>query len=163
MGNFVDRGDQSTPFTQAYAKYVQMSEAKGNRVSIDTRDKLQDFVVQLGDGATLTMLAANGFVRDRASRVSRVNTENERSLAMLVEYNDFHYLIAGDLSGRDFGSEDAKVEKAVGEYIEDQEILVDVLHVNHHGANNSSEAEFLELIQPTICLLYTSDAADDTP
>ena len=153
VGNFVDRGDQSTPFTQAYAKYVQMSEAKGNRVSIDTRDKLQDFVVQLGDGATLTMLAANGFVRDRASRVSRVNTENERSLAMLVEYNDFHYLIAGDLSGRDFGSEDAKVEKAVGEYIEDQEILVDVLHVNHHGANNSSEAEFLELIQPTIAVI----------
>ena len=38
-------------------------------------------------------------------------------------------------------------------YIEDQEILVDVLHVNHHGANNSSEAEFLELIQPTIAVI----------
>lgn len=153
VGRFVDRGDQSAPLTQAYAKYVQMSEAKGNRISIDSKDKLQEFVVSLGDGATLTMLAANGFVRDRASRVSRINTENERSLAMLVEYGDFHYLISGDLSGRDFGSEDAMVERAIGEYIAEQDILVDVLHVNHHGANNSSEAEFLELIQPTIAVI----------
>lgn len=150
---FVDRGDERHPFTQAFNKYKAMAEAKDNRRSITTQQEVQDFIVDIGDGATLTMLAANGFVRDRASPVANVNTENERSLSMLIEYGEFHYLISGDLSGRTFGSENAMVERAVGEYIESQDILVDVLHVNHHGANNSSEMSFLEAIQPTIAVI----------
>ena len=130
-----------------------MAEAKGNRRSITDQQELEDFVVDIGGSATLTMLAANGFVRDRATQVANVNTENERSLSMLIEHGDFHYLVSGDLSGRASGGENAKVEKAVGEYIESQDILVDVLHVNHHGADNSSEKEFLQLIQPTIAVI----------
>ena len=32
-------------------------------------------------------------------------------------------------------------------------IIVDVLHVNHHGANNGSEAEFLNAIKPTVAVI----------
>ena len=88
-----------------------MAEAKGNRRSITDQQELEDFVVDIGGSATLTMLAANGFVRDRATQVANVNTENERSLSMLIEHGDFHYLVSGDLSGRASGGENAKVEK----------------------------------------------------
>jgi competence protein ComEC len=98
-------------------------------------------------------LAANGHVRGRSARVAKVNTENERSLSFLVQYKGFHYLISGDLIGRDFGQENAEVEKAVGEFLEENGINVDVLHVNHHGGNNGSEAEFLELIAPEIAII----------
>ena len=158
VGFFVDRGDKSRPFTQAFEKYRAMAEAKGNRTSITNQQEVENFVVDIGDGAILTMLAANGFVRDRASQVANVNTENERSLSMLIEYDEFHYLISGDLSGRTSGSENAMVERAVGEYLESQDILVDVLHVNHHGANNSSEMSFLEAIQPTIAVISAGNA-----
>ena len=38
----------------------------------------------------------------------------------LSQDKNFHYLISGDLSGRQFGNENAKVETAVGEYIFEQ-------------------------------------------
>jgi beta-lactamase superfamily II metal-dependent hydrolase len=86
----------------------------------------------------MTCLAANGFIRDGYGRVPNVNTENERSLCFLLTYGGFQYLTGGDTIGREFGSENAAVEGAIGQWIRDRGIHVDVLHVNHHGANNAS-------------------------
>ena len=153
VGHFIDRGDQSPPSSIAYQKYIAMAESQGSRISLTNHDHIDTFKIDLGDGCTMMALAGNGFVRDRAARVSRVNTENERSLSFLVKYDDFDYLISGDLIGRKHGSENAKMEQAVGEYIFDQGLIIDVLHVNHHGANNGSDELFLELIKPTIAVI----------
>lgn len=153
VGNFVDRGDVRPPSSQAYEKYKFMAEAKGNRISINDRADVEAFEIDLGDGAKMTCLAANGFVRERTARVANVNTENERSLSFLLSYKDFDFLISGDLIGQRHGGENAKVEAAVGEFINRQDIIVDVLHVNHHGGNNGSEAQFLADIQPIIAVI----------
>ena len=153
VGKFVDRGDDSPPTSQSYQKYKLMAEAQNNRISLSNKESMESFQRELGDGAKLIALAANGYVRDRNFRVANVNTENERSLSFLVKYNDFEYLISGDLIGRKHGKENAKVEKAVGEYVKNKNYIIDVLHVNHHGANNTSEKEFLDLIKPTIAVI----------
>lgn len=153
VGHFVDRGDVSPPTSQAYKKYKLMAEAQNNRISLLNKDSIANFEIDLGDGAKMIALAANGYVRERQARVANVNTENERSLSFLVKYNDFDYLISGDLIGRNSGSENALVEKAVGEYINNKGYTVDVLHVNHHGANNASEEAFLNFIKPTIAVI----------
>jgi len=160
VGNFVDRGDVSPSTSQAYKKYKLMAEAQNNRISLNDRNDVEGFEIDLGDGAQMIALAANGFVRDRATRVARVNTPNERSLSFLVKYNEFDYLISGDLIGRRSGAENAFVEKAVGQYIDSKGYIIDVLHVNHHGANNASEEDFLSLIKPTIAIISAGNGND---
>ena len=132
---------------------MAMANAMGQRLTIASRQQVEAFDTSLGGTATLRAVAANGFVRDRMARVPRVNTENERSLCFLLLYDGFHYLIGGDTIGRSAGSENAEVELAIGEYLRDNNINVDVLHVNHHGANNGSEAAFLALVDPEVAII----------
>ncbi len=150
--NFVDRGDKYPPSSQAYRKYKVIADSK-NRISLDSQSKLNDFEIDLGKGAKAYALAANGFIKDGSRKVDDVNTENERSLSFLIKYKDFDFLISGDLIGRRYGNEDAKIEEKVGEYIKNKNIVIDVLHVNHHGGNNASEKKFLESIKPIIAII----------
>ena len=152
VGTYVDRGDESPHTSQAYKKYVKIANA-GNRISLNTQTKLNDFKIDLGNGAIATALAANGYVKNGTKRVENVDTENERSLSFLITYKDFNFLISGDLIGRKYGKENAEMEQKVGEYIKKSSIIIDVLHVNHHGANNASEAAFLAAIKPTIAII----------
>lgn len=151
--NFIDRGDEPPGSSQAYEKYKFLAEAKGNRTSLSSQELVDRFEIDLGGGAKLVALAGNGYVRGRSGQVPNVNTENERSLSFLLSYGDFDYLISGDLIGKSHGSENAKLEAEVGKYIEGEGIIVDVLHVNHHGANNGSETGFLNSIKPTIAVI----------
>jgi beta-lactamase superfamily II metal-dependent hydrolase len=130
-----------------------MANAVGNRTSINNQTDVDNFQIDLGGGATLTCLAANGFVRNRGTRVANVNTENERSLSFLLSFGGFDYLISGDMIGREAGSENAHVEEAVGQYLQNNGVAVDVYHVDHHGADNGSESNFLAAIQPDIAII----------
>jgi len=152
--HFIDYGEEvMRDNVQAIAKYNRFANAVGNRTTLNSQTDVDDFSIDLGSGAKMTLYAANGYVKDRARRVAHVNTPNERSLSFLISYGDFDYLISGDLIGRKSGSENARVEKAVGEAITNDGRTVEVLHVNHHGASNGSDPEFLELIKPNIAII----------
>ncbi len=154
IGTFVDRGDNKPPSSQTYKKYKAMaSSSKWNRISIDSKSKVNSFEIDLGDEAKMIVLAANGWVRNRSTKVANVNTENERSICFLITFRGFQYLLGGDTIGRKYGSENAEVEKAIGEYLSNESINIDVLHVNHHGGNNGSAEEFLALIQPETAII----------
>jgi len=163
VDRFVDRGTEGTvPDTAAYRKYVGMAEAAvQGRVSISSQSTVNSYEIYLGsDGgtvATMKCLAGNGWVRDRAQQVDDVDTENERSLCFLLSFGGFDYLIGGDVIGRTAGNENAKVEGAIGEYISTNGISVDVLQVNHHGADNTSDADFLADIAPTVAIISVGD------
>jgi hypothetical protein len=157
---FVDRGDTPASTTQAYKKYKLLAGSMGTRIKLDSQANVNTFVIDLGGGATMTALAGNGFVRGRSQPVPLVTTENERSLSFLVTYNKFDYLISGDMIGRKFGQEDAQVESVVGDVIQAMGVTVDVLHVDHHGADNGSDTAFLEKIKPTIAVISSGNGND---
>ena len=154
---FVDRGDDDAPETRTYEKYVGVANAMGTRVSLDTQLAADDYVIDLGGGAEMRLYAANGYVRNRPSKVRYVNTENERSLCFLVSFGTFDYLIGGDTICLKYGSENAKVERAIAEALVNDGIDIEVYHVNHHGGNNGSSAEFLALIKPEIAIISVGD------
>ena len=152
--HFVDRGDDGAPSTQTFRKYRALAAAKPeSRISLTTQEQVDNFEIDLGSGASLMCLAANGLVRGGAQRVANVNTENEKSLCFLLRHGGFDYLIGGDTIGRSFGGENAEVEAAIGEFVHGQNLNVDVLHVNHHGANNASESGFLANIAPEVAVI----------
>ena len=153
VDRFVDRGDESRPNTQSYWKYRGMAEAQARRTSLTDRAFLEQFAIDLGGGARVLALAANGFVRGRPDRVSQVNTENERSVSVLLTYGQFDFLLSGDMIGRTAGSENARVEAAVADWLRANNVSVDVLHADHHGADNGSASEFLEAVRPEVVIV----------
>lgn len=161
VGTWVDYGEATMRDTRTIQKYNGMANAMGTRVTIADQAAVDNFAIDLGGGAKMVTYAANGYVKDRPTRVARVNEPNERSLSFLVTYGDFDFLISGDLIGKKTSSRvDAKVEEAVGQAIMNDGRKVDVLHVNHHGANNGSAAEFLELIKPNIAIISAGNGND---
>jgi hypothetical protein len=142
---FVDYGQPLMRDTKTIQMYQALTDAIDSRDMISTQADVNSYEIDLGNGAKMTCYAANGFVRGRNARVANVNTSNEMSLSFLLTYGDFDFLISGDLIGRSSGSENAKVEEAVWKAIVDDGRSVDVLHVNHHGANNASSTAFLNL------------------
>lgn len=159
-GTFVDRGDDDPPSSATYRKYLAMASAAGTRVSLRDRAEVEAFSIDLGSGATLRALAANGFVRGRAGRVPDAESENERSLCFHLRHGGFDMLICGDLIGRSHGSEDAEVESAVADLLVSEGVSIDVLHVNHHGANNGSAEDFVERIDPEIAVISLGNDND---
>lgn len=157
---FVDYGQPLMRDTRTIQMYQALADAIDSRDVISTQADVNSYEIDLGNGAKMTCYAANGFVRGRDSRVANVNTPNEMSLSFLLTYGDFDFLISGDLIGRSSGSENAKVEEAVGRAIVDDGRSVDVLHVNHHGANNASSTAFLNLIQPEIAIISAGNGND---
>ena len=155
VGQFVDRGDHDlkSPPSQSVLKYHGIANAKGNRTKIESLTDVDSFSIDLGDGATMFCLSGNGFVRGRPAVVDFVSTENERSLSFLISYKGFHYFIGGDTIGRKAGAENAAVEEAIADFLLSQNIDVDVLRANHHGADNGSSEAFLTKTQPEVAII----------
>ncbi len=151
--NFVDYGDSLMRSTQTISKYQGIANNMGNRITVNSQEDVNTFEIDLGQGASMICYAANGFVRGRGTRVANVNTPNERSLAFLITHGKFDFLLSGDLIGRKSGAENAKVEEAVGQALVADKVEVEIIHVNHHGANNASSARFLELVRPGIAVI----------
>ncbi len=159
--HFVDYGNElMRTGVQAIEKYQRFANSMGTRIKISDQDDVNSFEIDLGGGAKMICFAANGFVRGRSTRVANVNTPNERSLSFLITYKKFDFLISGDLIGRRAGAENARVEQAVGKAIKDAGFQVDILHVNHHGADNASSVAFLELIKPEIAIISAGNRND---
>lgn len=151
--NWVDRGDVARKTNKGITKYLEFTKAMGQRIMLDTQDEINTYQIDLGAGAVMMAMAGNGWVRGKDKKIANVNTENERSLSFLVSYNQFDFLISGDMIGRTYGAENARVEEAVGQALKEQGVMLEVLHVNHHGGNNGSSAKFLELVKPRIAVI----------
>jgi len=102
----------------------------------------------------IRIVAVNGEVWDSSGNTSRVDLspetfkekENAASIALLIEYGNFRYLTAGDLTGGGMlnGFLTPDVESLLGEAIGE----VDVLHADHHGSLSSSNANFVAATSP---------------
>jgi len=109
-----------------------------------------DDPIDLGNGARARIVVANGWVFNNASKVAGANSRNERSFGVYIEFEGFDYLIAGDISGQKHGNEDARIEEALARALltiadSPKNDPLDGFKVHHHGSDNASEKNFLEI------------------
>jgi len=124
-------------------------------------------VINLGSGATLTCIARNGSIIGGGT-VS-VSNENDRSIAVLVKYGAFEYLWASDLGGGDDACTGRSTTQVNVETSVIQAIVpgganplifsggIDVLHVNHHGSESSTNPTYFNLAAPSLAVIGTGD------
>lgn len=119
--------------------------------------------IPLGDGAEALVVAASGQVLGLQEPVE-IENENDKSIALLVTYKGFQYLLDGDLGG---GPEDCTehddmdqvdVQTVVANSLLAQGLLdpvsgVDVLHISHHGSESSTPARYYNLVRPEVGLV----------
>jgi beta-lactamase superfamily II metal-dependent hydrolase len=120
-------------------------------------------VIQLGNGATMTCVARNGSVIGGAS--VPVTDENDRSIALLIKYGGFDYLWASDMGG---GTDSCTGRSTAQLDVETSVITaispgganplisaggIDLLHVNHHGSESSTNPTYFNMARPAVAII----------
>src|SRR6266508_1185507 len=120
-------------------------------------------VIQLGSGATLTCVARNGSIIGGGSVA--VTDENDRSIALLIKYGGFDYLWASDMGG---GSDSCTGRSTAQLDVETSVINaispgganplisaggIDLLHVNHHGSESSTNPTYFNKAKPAMAII----------
>jgi hypothetical protein len=109
-------------------------------------------------GIKLTCYCANGILAngknvlgDQFDKKKKPISPNDVSLALVLEWGDFRYLTAGDLSGdRDISSY-YNIEQDLVDYLTDGPLkgkAITVFKASHHGSEHSNHKELLEKLQP---------------
>ena len=126
--------------------------------------------ILLGNNATLTFVAVNGQIIGGGSVA--VSDENDRSIAVLIQYGGFDYLWAGDLGGGNidnactgrFTMTQTDVETSIIQAISPGGAFplitaggIDVLNVNHHGSESSTNMNWMNLSRPAVAIIATGD------
>lgn len=121
--------------------------------------------ILLGNGAKLTCIARNGNII--GGGFVSVTDENDRSIAVLIQYGGFDYIWASDLGG---GSID---EACTGRSTSQKDIEtpiiqaispgganpmisaggIDLLHSNHHGSESSTNQNWMNMSQPAVAVI----------
>src|SRR3954454_21993149 len=125
-------------------------------------------VIQLGNGATLTCIARNGSIIGGGSVA--VTDENDRSIALLIKYGGFDYIWASDMGG---GS-DSCIGRSTAQLDVETSVInaispgganplisaggIDVMHVNHHGSESSSNPTYFNKAQPAVATIGVAAA-----
>src|SRR5437868_2692113 len=124
-------------------------------------------VIALGNGAKITCIARNGSIIGGGSVA--VSDENDRSIALLIQYGGFDYLWASDLGG---GSDSCTGRSTAQLNVETSVIRaispggafplitaggIDLLHVNHHGSESSTNPDYFNLADPAVAIIGVGD------
>ena len=126
-------------------------------------------VIQLGDGATATCVCRDGYVVGRGYISGSHDNENDRSIGILIKYGNFEYVFAGDLGGGDLDNNctdrstnqidvEGPMAQAImpgGQYPLLTTDGVEVVHVNHHGSESSTNSTYMNLLTPAIACIST--------
>lgn len=130
--------------TNTYREYYDSVTAAAKRTSLDIGDTMT--LCSGTEEVTFTVVSA-GTDGTAAGEVP-VTEENDRGLCFHVEYHDFDMVTCSDLNGVDDGSR-SDVESAVAVVVGD----VEVVKVNHHGSVFSSNATYVNTLQPEIAVI----------
>jgi beta-lactamase superfamily II metal-dependent hydrolase len=118
--------------------------------------------ISLGDGAEAIVMAANGKIYG-CSEIIKVSNENDRSVALLIRYGKFQFILDGDMgSGPETCTKHITKQKNVEEYLAkaliDMDLIndangVDIMHVGHHGSESSTSAAYYNLVRPEVAII----------
>lgn len=150
-----DRGGtplDSSPFYTDYVKAVEkyrFSLSPGETIAIDTNFSIR-------------CVAVNGSIWNGPSidlfQVGFHETENSAAIALLVEFKNFRYLTAADLTGG--GAPGGFKTLDLETPLADQVGQLTAVHVNHHGSASSSNEKFVNILKPKIALINVGDGND---
>ncbi|MCC7343417.1 MAG: MBL fold metallo-hydrolase [Deltaproteobacteria bacterium] len=155
VGIAYDRGGTPWDNSPGFGDYLAaLAEAGIPRQSVEAGQSLP-----LDEAVEIRCLAANGVVAAPGGTpvtvdltpATYVGKENAASIALLVEFGDFRYLTAGDLTGG--GSLDGFLMPDVESVLAESTGRVDVVHANHHGSLSSSNASFVEATAPSAVMV----------
>jgi len=137
-----DRGDVNRPSNTDVNNYLAAAGARRATITVGA-------VYQLGGGATLTCVAANGFVAGGAfvDPTPSAQEENSRSIALRLDYGMFSMWFGGDLTGG--ASSTADVESPASLACGD----VDVYKCNHHGSTTSTNLNLVARLAPELAVV----------
>lgn len=137
----LDRGDVNRASNSSINSYLAAAGTRRQLVTVGA-------TYQLGGGATMTCICANGSIMGGAFvNPAQAQEENARSVVMRLDYGDFSMWIGGDLTGG--GNSTADVEAPASFACGD----VDVYKLNHHGSNTSSSASLLANLDPELAVV----------
>jgi beta-lactamase superfamily II metal-dependent hydrolase len=124
-------------------------------------------IITLGNGAKATCVASNGSILGGGTVSIPSTNENDRSIALLIQYGNFDYLVTGDAGGGQSDSSctgrntsQKNIETPLANAIMPgggNTLLtsngVEVLHVAHHGSESSTNSDFMNLLTPTVACI----------
>ena len=135
-----DRGANDNPSGSQASQYFAAVGSK-------RQFSLVGDVLQLGDGATLEIVAVNGVTPlGTVSPSNYAQAENGRSIALVVRYKDFDFYVAGDITSGGNGT--ANVEEMAAAYIGQ----VEVAQSSHHGSSTSSSFNVIDGLDPSLVI-----------
>lgn len=141
-----DRGDTNLASqTGEYKDYVKAVGRKRRTIRPGTK-------LAIDPNVELMCVAVNGKVLGRPDpELPDPVGENDQSIALKLRYGRFDYFTGGDLTGGGNSGlkATADVESVVAEVVGD----VDVLRINHHGSNTSSNKSFLTALKPETAII----------
>ena len=110
-------------------------------------------VIDLGGGMRATCLVVGGRLLSGGSVPITNEDLNSESISLLVEYNNFDFIVSGDLTGGGSTSTEKSpdVETWVGQLAGD----VDVAQLNHHGSTSASNQKFLNALKAEVAVAET--------
>lgn len=162
--NFVDHGPQTETGKPAEILFNEYSaiRAKGEHLEVKPGDTIPikglDVTVLSAAGSAIASPlpgagepnpACAGYARPPADQ-----TENGRSIGLLIAFGDFRMLDMGDLT-KDREYDLVCPNNKVG--------VVDLFLVSHHGANQSNSAPFVHAIAPRVAVMNNGAHKGGTP
>lgn len=136
----LDRGNTAMPSGTQVTQYLSAVGPKRNTAFLGQ-------TLNLGDGATLEIVALNGTTPlGNVSLSGAAQVENGRSIAVVVRYKDFDVYIGGDITSGGNGT--ANVEGLVATYVGE----VEIAKASHHGSSTSSSSTVVNAFDPAIVI-----------
>lgn len=139
-----DRGGSYTTIT--YNDYVSAVGAKRRTIQLYQ-------IIDLGGGVTAECVAVDGQTPNGV--VDTAGDENARSVALVIRYGTFDYVIASDITGGGTSGSTVKpdLESKIAPYVGD----VDVMHVSHHGSVTSTNQFWVDTLKAEQSVISLAD------
>ncbi|MFY9223360.1 MAG: lamin tail domain-containing protein [Blastocatellia bacterium] len=140
-----DRGGSYS--SQTYTDYVNAVGTKRRTITLGQ-------IIDLGGGVTAECVAVAGQTHN--GTVTNASTdENALSVALVIRYGTFDYIIASDLTGGGTSGSTTKpdVETKVASYAGD----IDVMHVGHHGSTTSTNQFWVDTLKAEQSVISLAD------
>src|SRR5262249_37148757 len=166
-GDAFDNGDgadvqppgTSTSPGSTRGHYLAYTTAIANHPEVTRRTAMPgtpDGVIDLGGGMRATFLAAGGRLASGGSVAITTDDLNSESISTLIEYNNFDYLVSGDLTGG--GSTSTAKTPDVETYVAQMVGDVDVVQLDHHGSTTANNQTFLAALKAEVAFAQTGEA-----